>query len=169
MSVLPPPQSASTRRAFLQSSTAAAAALAAGGLLFPARHALADEPKAEPAKPEANDRIGLVVMGLKGRGGTHTGAWLGAPEAEMRGVCDVDTREIDRKVQEAESVKGKRPRGEQDIRRFLDDKNVHAISIATPNHWHSLAAIWAMQAGKDVYVEKPCSHNVSEGRRLVEF
>ncbi len=61
-----------------------------------------------------------------------------------------------------------RPTWVKDVRKLLDDKSIHAVSIATPNHWHSLGAIWAVQAGKDVYVEKPVSHNVLEGRRLVQ-
>ncbi len=67
-----------------------------------------------------------------------------------------------------EKRQGRRPKFVQDMRQMLDDKSVDIVTIATPNHWHALAAIWAMQAGKDVYVEKPVSHNVSEGRRIVE-
>src|SRR5690606_24666601 len=63
---------------------------------------------------------------------------------------------------------GAEPKVARDMRQVFDDQSVHVVSIATPNHWHSLAAIWALQAGKDVYVEKPLSHNVSEGRRVVE-
>src|SRR5258708_15822455 len=67
-----------------------------------------------------------------------------------------------------EAAQGKMPTSEKDIRKLVEDKNIDIITIATPNHWHALAAIWAIQNGKDVYVEKPVSHNVSEGRRIVE-
>src|SRR4029079_17929538 len=68
----------------------------------------------------------------------------------------------------AKRQEGQRPKVVEDVRQALDDKSVDIVTVATPNHWHSLGAIWAMQAGKEVYVEKPVSHNVSEGRRAVE-
>ena len=79
-------------------------------------------------------------------------------------LVDPDTRTFDNRIHQIESHGGRAPSTVQDIRRVLDDKNVDVVSIATPNHWHALMTIWAAQAGKDVYVEKPCSHNIHEGR-----
>ena len=83
-------------------------------------------------------------------------------------MCDVDDAIGNKRADEIEKKQGRRPKVVKDIRKALEDKTIDIVSIATPNHWHSLAAIWAMQAGKDVYVEKPVSHNVSEGRAIVE-
>lgn len=151
-----------TRREVLQQWLAAGAGLSLGGAtpLFAA---------ARVKKVGANDRINVAVMGIRGRGRSHISAFCGMKETQVVALCDVDTREFARGIKSVEQRQGKPPRCEQDIRRLLDDKNIDAISIATPNHWHSLATIWAIQAGKDVYVEKPSSHNVSEGRRTVEF
>jgi hypothetical protein len=79
-------------------------------------------------------------------------------------LVDPGTRTFDKRIHQIESHGGRAPSTVQDIRRVLDDKNVDVVSIATPNHWHALMTIWAAQAGKDVYVEKPCSHNIHEGR-----
>ena len=89
-------------------------------------------------------------------------------EAEYVALCDVDSEVLERGAKIVESAQGKRPKLYRDIREALADKSIDAVTIATPNHWHSLAAIWACQAGKDVYVEKPLSHNIYEGRQLVD-
>ncbi len=86
----------------------------------------------------------------------------------MAAVCDIDTERTGRAVQIVEKMHGVKPKVYQDLRKMLDDKDLDAVSIATCNHWHALAAVWACQAGKDVYVEKPASHNIWEGRRMVE-
>ena len=87
----------------------------------------------------------------------------------MVAVCDADEAVGQaRGVENVEKVTGKKPTFYKDMRKMFEDKSIDIVSIATPNHWHALAAIWAIQAGKDVYVEKPVSHNVSEGRRIVE-
>ncbi len=83
-------------------------------------------------------------------------------------ICDVDRNVIGKANKAISSKYGSEPKYVQDLRRVFDDKDIDAVSIATPNHWHALATIWACQAGKDVYVEKPVSHNVQEGRRAVE-
>src|SRR6185503_17490690 len=80
---------------------------------------------------------------------------------------DVDQRHTDYGISEVEKVKGKKPQGFVDVRKVLESKDIDAVSIATPNHWHTLQTIWACQAGKDVYVEKPCSHNVFESQQIV--
>ena len=111
----------------------------------------------------ANDRVRVAVCGLRGRGKDHLDAFARVPNVEIAALCDVDEAILDKRRQE---VRGN-PRTFVDVRRLLDDSTIDAISIATPNHWHALIAIWACQAGKDVYVEKPCSHNLWEGRQLV--
>src|SRR5207249_1625878 len=86
---------------------------------------------------------------------------------EVAALCDVDESILNKRVAEVESSCKKRPAAYTDIRKLLEDKSIDAVSIATPNHWHALMGIWACQAGKDVYVEKPCCHNLWEGRQLV--
>ena len=88
------------------------------------------------------------------------------PNVEIAALCDVDESVLNKRLQEVVSSGKKKPAAFTDVRKLLEDKSIDAISIATPNHWHSLMAIWACQAGKDVYVEKPCSHNIFEGRQI---
>lgn len=117
----------------------------------------------------ANDRVRVAVIGLNGRGKDHLRGIMNQKNVEVVALCDSDTRLFDSRVKEFFTDKGKKaPKVEQDIRRLLDDDSIDAVTVATPNHWHSLAGIWACEAGKDAYVEKPCSHNVFEGRKLVE-
>src|SRR6202165_5800605 len=111
----------------------------------------------------ANDRVRVAVCGLRSRGKDHLDAFSRVPNVEVAALCDVDETVLNKRRGE---VRGS-PRTFVDVRRLLDDPTIDAISIATPNHWHALMAIWACQAGKDVYVEKPCSHNFWEGRQLV--
>ena len=123
----------------------------------------------------ANDTVRIAVAGLNGRGGSHVSEFASLPGVQIVYLVDPDTNTYDKRIKQvSDTMKrwGKHvdmlPRTEKDIRRVLEDKSVDAISVATPNHWHSLMTIWACQAGKDVYVEKPCSHNVHEGRVAVE-
>jgi predicted dehydrogenase len=141
----------------------AAAAAAAAGSAGPL---LAQED--EPQSSSPNERLHVVVMGVNGRGGSHISEFAGRKDTEITHICDVDSAIGPARAKEIAKRQGREPQFEQDIRRILENKDVDIVSIATPNHWHSLAAIWAIQAGKDVYVEKPVSHNVSEGRRVVE-
>ena len=90
------------------------------------------------------------------------------PGVEITYLVDPDTRTFKKRLDQIQKKGGRAPATVQDIRRVLEDKEVDAISVATPNHWHALITIWGCQAGKDVYVEKPCSHNVHEGRIAVE-
>lgn len=116
----------------------------------------------------ANDRIRLCTIGFHGQGSGHIRDILGLKdEAEYVALCDVDSTVRQKGAKLVEGAQGKAPKLYTDIRQALDDKDIDAVTIATPNHWHSLAAIWACQAGKDVYVEKPLSHNIYEGRQLV--
>jgi len=115
----------------------------------------------------ANDDIRVAVMGIGGRGGSHINAFRKMDGVRVVALCDVDRNILER------GAKSFKKRNEDvdtyvDIRKLLDDKNIDVVSIATTNHWHSLGTIWACQAGKDVYVEKPCSHNIFEGRKCVE-
>ena len=112
----------------------------------------------------ANDRIRVGVAGLHGRGGSHLGAYLGMPDVEVAWLIDVDNNVLMPVVDKVAKQKGAKPQATQDVRKALEDKDLNAISIATPNHWHTLMTLWAVQAGKDVYVEKPGTHNVFEGR-----
>jgi predicted dehydrogenase len=154
-----------SRRRFLEDSMiAAAAAAAAAG---PSRLARAAE-EASGRKAGPNDVIRLAVIGVNSRGMAHVNGFASRKDAQVVAICDTDTAVFARAKQAVESKSGKTPVYVQDIRKLLEDKNIDAVSIATPNHWHSLAAIWAVQAGKDVYVEKPVSHNVHEGRILVD-
>jgi predicted dehydrogenase len=144
-----------TRRRFVQAS----AALPALGILSrkSSAHALG-----------ANDRVRIAVAGINGRGRDHIKAYTALPGVEVAYLVDPDTRLYDARSRWIVDQAGKAPECIQDIRRALDDKNVDAVSIATCNHWHALMTVWACQAGKDVYVEKPISHNVWEGRKCVE-
>ena len=115
----------------------------------------------------ANDAIRIGVAGINGRGDSHISEFSGMEGVRITYLIDPDTR-LFKKAKEIEKKTGTLPQTVQDVRKALEDKNLDAISIATPNHWHALMTIWACQAGKDVYVEKPCSHNVREGRIAVE-
>ena len=152
-----------SRRQFLEDSMlAAAAAVAAGGIST----ARADD--AVPPSKSPNEKIGVACVGVNGQGKSHLGAYASRPDTEVLYVCDVDESVGRERVKEVAARQGREPKYVADLRQLLDDKSVDIVTTATPNHWHSLVGIWAMQSGKDVYVEKPVSHNVSEGRRMVE-
>lgn len=116
----------------------------------------------------ANDSINVGVVGFRGRGRDHYRAFAKMPGVKVAYLCDVDERLFPGAVAEVEGIAGYRPETMFDIRRLLEKKDLDAISIATPDHWHALATIWACQAGKDVYCEKPVCHNLREGRKMVE-
>lgn len=116
----------------------------------------------------ANDRLRVAVIGINGRGKDHISGFMKQDNVEVATICDVDNVVLQAGAKAFEEKYGKKVATEQDLRRVYDDKSIDAVSIATPNHWHALAAIWACQAGKDVYVEKPGCHNLFEGRKLVE-
>ena len=115
----------------------------------------------------ANDRVRVAVCGVRGRGWDHVKELAKIPQAEIAAFCDVDENVLAQRLKGMEQKGLPKPQTFVDVRKLLEDKSIDAISIATPNHWHSLMAIWGCQAGKDVYVEKPCSHNWWEGRQLV--
>jgi len=146
-----------TRRHVLRTSAAGAASVAVASLARSARGALG-----------ANERIRIAVLGIHGRGQSHIRAFAPMKGVEVAYLADPDSRLFDSRCALAEQHGGTRPKVVQDFRKILDDKTIDAVSIASPNHWHSLMTIWACQAGKDVYVEKPLSHNVHEGRIAAE-
>ena len=115
----------------------------------------------------ANDTVRIAIVGCGGRGGSHLREWTTLPNVELVAISDIDQSRMAGFVKRVESSGKKAPQGFQDMRKILDDKSIDAISIATPNHWHTLMTIWACQAGKDVYVEKPCSHNIFEAKQIV--
>jgi len=116
----------------------------------------------------ANDRVRVAVAGINGRGQGHLRGFGQMKDVEVAYLVDPDRRLFASRSKNVREMAGNTPVCVQDVRRALDDGNLDAVSIVTPNHWHALMAIWACQAGKDVYVEKPCSHNMFEGRKLVE-
>ena len=116
----------------------------------------------------ANDRMRVAVIGLNGRGKDHISGFSKLENVEVATLCDVDDVVLQKTASDFETKYKRKVKLEQDLRKVYDDKDIDAVSIATPNHWHALAAIWACQAGKDVYVEKPACHNLYEGRKLVE-
>ena len=146
--------SRTTRRQFLKTSTAITA-----GSTF-----LITGTKASGNIIGANDRLRIAVAGLNGRGKSHMGGWQSQKNVEIAYVADPDKNVLAGAVKRLEG----KAKGVADIRTAIEDKTVDAVSVATPNHWHSLITIWAAQAGKHVYVEKPMSHDVSEGRVAVE-
>ncbi|HEY6168477.1 MAG TPA: Gfo/Idh/MocA family oxidoreductase [Verrucomicrobiae bacterium] len=131
--------------------------------------AVAFSAKSWAAVKGANDAIRVGVVGFNGRGNSHISGYrkLGAEGVRIAAYCDVDQKVLDRGLADAKKNK-ESAEGFRDMRQMLEKAQIDTVSIATPNHWHSLAAIWAIQAGKDVYVEKPVSHNVWEGRKVVE-
>ena len=116
----------------------------------------------------ANDRVRLAIIGVGSRGSAHIKEILPVANVEIAALVDPDGRRTEAAAATIFQKTGKRPKLESDMRRVFEDKNIDAVTIATTNHWHALTAIWAMQAGKDVYVEKPVSHNIFEGVKLVE-
>ena len=150
-----------SRREFFEQSLFAAAAAAT--VAHPA--VLAAE---TPAISSAAETIHHAILGCRIRGRAHAKEFTRQPGVEVNYVCDPDLGLAEELAGEVEQQQGRRPRVVQDMRVVFDDPVINTVSIATPNHWHALAAIWAMQAGKDVYVEKPVSHNIVEGRRMVE-
>jgi predicted dehydrogenase len=142
-----------SRRSFLRSSLAAGAALS-----LPA--------KVWAQAPGSNSAVRAAVIGFHGRGSGHISELLATEGVRITALCDVDSQVLEGAVKRLRD-KGTEAKPYTDLRKLLEDKNVDVITTATPNHWHSLIVVWGCQAGKDVYVEKPVSHNVWEGRQAV--
>jgi len=115
----------------------------------------------------ANSDIRFAVVGFGGRGKDHLKEMREVKGTRLVALCDVDRATLDRELKQSEQL-GEKVKGYTDVRKLLDDREIDVVTFATPNHWHSLGSIWAIQAGKDVYVEKPVSHEVWEGRQLVK-
>lgn len=145
-----------TRRTFMKGTAGVAAAAVAAPMIIPKRSF------------GANDKIRIAVLGVHGRGKSHIKGFQALDGVEVVTLCDPDLIVANERAKQFKETYGRKVKVEQDLRKVFDDKNIDAVSIATPNHWHALATIWACQAGKDVYVEKPGSHNISEGRKMVE-
>jgi predicted dehydrogenase len=144
-----------SRRSFIQNTATASVALTIPTII--------------PARAfGANDRIRAAVLGVNGRGKNHIEGMQRLDNVEIACLCDPDSEVLAQRAGEFQEKYGLKVKTEKDLRRVFDDKEIDVVTIATPNHWHSLATIWACQAGKDVYVEKPGSHNVFEGRKMVE-
>jgi predicted dehydrogenase len=137
------------RRYFLANTAAAATALRSSALASP------------------NNTVRIACVGFNGRGVSHLRAYPRVPNTEIVALCDVDEAVLDKGVKMVEAATKKRPAAYTDLRKLLEDKSIDGISIATPNHQHTLQTIWGCQAGKDVYVEKPCSYNMFEARQIV--
>src|SRR5690606_27729352 len=108
----------------------------------------------------ANDRINAAVLGVNGRGKNHITSFMAQDNVRIKTLCDPDMNLLTERQKEFKDKYNQDIEIEQDLRRVYEDKDIDVVSIATPNHWHALAVIWACQAGKDVYVEKPGSHNI---------
>jgi predicted dehydrogenase len=145
------------RRGFLKESAGRAAAFAAGAGVVTSGRAVA-----------ANEKVIVGVMGVRGRGSGLAAGFAGMPDVEVAYVCDVDESLLPPRASTVAETQGRSPEQVTDFRRILENKAVDALVVAAPDHWHALATIRACQAGKDVYVEKPASHNIREGRKMIE-
>ncbi|MEM9186813.1 MAG: Gfo/Idh/MocA family oxidoreductase [Planctomycetota bacterium] len=141
-----------SRRTFVQLGAAATAATAV----------------AQPTRTDANSTLRAAVLGVNGRGKTHISAFEKLPGVEVAVLCDPDSVVLGRRAEQFSKRYGRPVDTETDLRKVFDRQDIDVVGVATPNHWHTLATIWACQAGKDVYVEKPGTHNVYEGRRMIE-
>lgn len=122
--------------------------------------------KAAPKVLGANDIVQVGIVGIRGKGAQHIQIFHGLEKVRVAAICDVDSDVLEKEKTKLSEL-GEKVETYTDYRKLLDNKEINAVVLATPNHWHSLQAIWGCQAGKDVYVEKPVSHNVWEGRQLV--
>ena len=155
------------RRSFIKTSAIFASSLGVAGLSGCQSAKSASRPLPANARVRgANEDIRVAVVGFNSRGQEHLSGFSKVPGVRLVALCDVDSNVLGKEVQKRKD-KGQDVAGYTDIRKLLENPDIDVISIATPNHWHSLASIWAIQAGKDVYVEKPVSHNVWEGRQVV--
>jgi predicted dehydrogenase len=128
----------------------------------------ADAPSSRP-QAGSGERLRVAIVGVNGRGKSHVAAWLAQPDADLVTICDCDPGAFVRLCEKGFDRSRRVPDFTTDFRRLLDRKDIDVVSIATPNHWHALMAVWAMQAGKDVYLEKPCSYTVEEGRVITQW
>ncbi len=147
-----------TRREFLQGSLCAAAALSAAPMF---------SGRAGAQTASASDKLLCAVIGCNGRGGDHISSLSRRKDCEIAYIVDIDEKVGAKGCNAVEKNTGRRPKWVRDMREVFDDKSVNFITTATPNHWHALCGVWAMQAGKDAYIEKPICHDIPEGAALV--
>ncbi|HBE42580.1 MAG TPA: gfo/Idh/MocA family oxidoreductase, partial [Bacteroidales bacterium] len=151
------------RRDLIKNTTQGTTGIAIGGIGM--------NPKAYDSIIGANERINVAVIGIRNQGNVHIDRWCNLRESHnvrIKTICDPDERLFESRSRTIMDKTGDKPLTEWDLRRVFDDRDITAVSIVTPNHWHALATIWACQAGKHVYVEKPVCHNIFEGRKMVE-
>ena len=151
------------RRDFIKQTLKGSAGLMIGGMGFTA--------KSYASIMGANERINLAVIGVRGQGGTHINSWSKLRDnrnVRLITLCDADELEWAKASKAVVDLGGEKPKTEWDMNKVFADKDIHAVSFAVPNHWHALGTILACQAGKHVYVEKPASHNIFEGRKMIE-
>ena len=148
------------RRRFLEASASVASLTALGGM----RTVHAQQ---EVTDASSNSKMNAAIIGTGGRGGSHIQEMLRAEGVTISHICEVDEGKANQRATEIEGKQGQRPIIEKDIRRLIEDKSIDVVTIATPNHWHALGGVWAMQAGKDAYIEKPVCHNIAEGAALI--
>ncbi len=159
-----------SRRSFIRNAATGAfiAAVTPGAL----KAETIEAPTILPAGAKgANDRIRVAVLGVYGRGKSHISEIMGLADkanVEVAALCDPDMIVLQERAKEFKDKYGKDVTIEQDFRKTYEDKTIDAVALATPNHWHALQTIWACQAGKDVYVEKPATHNIYEGQKMIE-
>jgi predicted dehydrogenase len=122
---------------------------------------------ASPLFGSPSDTVRMGCIGIGGRGAAHIAGFGRLPNVELAAIADIDDAHVANGLSQIAKAGWKKPQTYTDFRKILDDKSIDAISIATPNHWHTLMTVWACQAGKDVYVEKPCSHNIFEAKQIV--
>ncbi|NQT82215.1 Gfo/Idh/MocA family oxidoreductase, partial [bacterium] len=152
------------RRDFLRKSGLAAAAMGLGA------HALGPHivSRAEGARTvSASEKILVALIGCGGMGSTDLYGMMGTGMVEVVAVCDVDDSHSARVAKEVESRQGKAPKVEKDFRRVIANRDIDAVVVGTPDHWHALVTVYACRAGKDVYVEKPLSHEIAEGLAMI--
>ncbi len=157
-----------SRRKFLATAVTGAIAATAAPLAFSEEKAIIQPVVMQGRTLSANDRIRIAVIGVNSRGKDHIDVLMKIPNVEVATLCDPDLRVLRDKSKWFEDTYKKKVAVEQDFRKVFDDKNIDAVTIASPNFWHTLHAIYACQAGKDVYVEKPATHNIAEGKKLIE-
>lgn len=158
-----------SRRSFLRTAATGAVFAAVTPVAMGGEKAM---PTVVPASAKgANDRIRVAVLGVNGRGKDHIEEIMGLAKSanvEVASLCDPDMAVLQERASEFQRKYGKKIAIEQDFRKTYDDHSIDAVALATPNHWHALQTIWACQAGKDVYVEKPATHNIYEGKKMIE-
>ncbi|MCX6329728.1 MAG: Gfo/Idh/MocA family oxidoreductase [Bacteroidia bacterium] len=151
------------RREFIKKTALGTAALTIGGAGLSA--------KTYRSIQGANDRITFAVIGIHGQGGSHVNGLCRLKDSKnvrIKTICDADEQFIPQRIKTVTDLTGETPGSEWEMRKVFDDKEINAVSFATPNFWHALGTVWACQAGKHVYVEKPATHNIFEGRKMVE-